>query len=176
MPERPIRIVDQWMYHSRLYRCGLIASRNDLDLIRSSRFGCGLDTDHRSGPGRCGLPGKIYTMLSLTGFQLGLRPNSYPLSMALNGQQGQAGRSLPACTGATTRASHGRWLSARSEVLLAVHRCTAGRICSTRRSRYTGEMQEAGYTILAPQMAPIHFELVEELRRARATLCCCLRG
>ncbi|MBF0908506.1 MAG: 2-hydroxyacyl-CoA dehydratase, partial [Atopobium sp.] len=29
--------------------------------------------------------------------------------------------------------------------------------------RYTKEMQEAGYTILAPQMAPIHFELVEEL-------------
>ena len=31
--------------------------------------------------------------------------------------------------------------------------------------RYTKEMQEKGYTILAPQMAPIHFELVEELLR-----------
>ena len=31
--------------------------------------------------------------------------------------------------------------------------------------RYTKEMQDAGYTILAPQMSPIHFELIEELLR-----------
>ena len=32
-----------------------------------------------------------------------------------------------------------------------------------KKVRYTKEMQDAGYTILAPQMSPIHFELVEEL-------------
>ena len=29
--------------------------------------------------------------------------------------------------------------------------------------RYTEDMQKAGYTILVPQMAPIHFDLIEEL-------------
>jgi len=43
-PERPIRVVDQWMYHSRLYRAArFVASRNDLDLIQLNSFGCGLD-------------------------------------------------------------------------------------------------------------------------------------
>ena len=32
-----------------------------------------------------------------------------------------------------------------------------------KKVRYTKEMQDAGYTILAPQMSPIHFELVEDL-------------
>ena len=43
-PERPIRVVDQWMYHSRLYRAArFVAQRHDLDLIQLFSFGCGLD-------------------------------------------------------------------------------------------------------------------------------------
>ena len=34
-PERPIRVVDQWMYHSRLYAVArFVTMRNDLDLIQ----------------------------------------------------------------------------------------------------------------------------------------------
>ena len=43
-PERPIRVVDQWMYHSRLYAVArFVTMRNDLDLIQLNSFGCGLD-------------------------------------------------------------------------------------------------------------------------------------
>lgn len=32
-----------------------------------------------------------------------------------------------------------------------------------KKVRYTKEMQESGYTLLCPQMSPIHFELIEQL-------------
>ena len=41
---RPIRVMDQWMYHSRLYAAAsLVANRPDLELIQLNSFGCGLD-------------------------------------------------------------------------------------------------------------------------------------
>ena len=42
--ERPIRVNDQWMYHSRLYAAAsFVKTREDLDLIQLNSFGCGLD-------------------------------------------------------------------------------------------------------------------------------------
>lgn len=42
--ERPIRVVDQWMYHTRLYRAAaFVKERTDLELIQLTSFGCGLD-------------------------------------------------------------------------------------------------------------------------------------
>ena len=42
--ERPIRVNDQWMYHSRLYSAAnFVKTREDLDLIQLNSFGCGLD-------------------------------------------------------------------------------------------------------------------------------------
>ena len=67
LPERPIRVVDQWMFHSRLYRAArFVASRNDLDLIQLFSFGCGLDaltTDQVQEILEAS--GKIYTMLKV---------------------------------------------------------------------------------------------------------------
>lgn len=40
----PLRIVDQWTYHSRLYRAASVVSREkNLELIQLNSFGCGLD-------------------------------------------------------------------------------------------------------------------------------------
>ena len=66
-PERPIRVVDQWMYHSRLYAAArFVTMRNDLDMVQMNSFGCGLDaltTDQvqeiLEGSG------KIYTVLKI---------------------------------------------------------------------------------------------------------------
>ena len=65
--ERPLRVNDQWMYHTRLYAAAnFVKTRDDLDLIQLNSFGCGLDavtTDEvyeiltRSG--------KIYTCLKI---------------------------------------------------------------------------------------------------------------
>ena len=42
--DRPLRVNDQWMYHSRLYKAAaFVRTRNDLDLVQLNSFGCGLD-------------------------------------------------------------------------------------------------------------------------------------
>lgn len=40
----PLRVRDQWTYHSRLYRAaGLVRTQPDLQLVQLNSFGCGLD-------------------------------------------------------------------------------------------------------------------------------------
>ncbi|MHB9856903.1 acyl-CoA dehydratase activase-related protein [Streptomyces sp. YIM S03343] len=42
--ERPLRVRDQWAYHSRLYEAAaMVAGREDLQLVQLNSFGCGLD-------------------------------------------------------------------------------------------------------------------------------------
>lgn len=42
--ERPIRVVDQWTYHNRLYRAAFFAAKQkDVELIQLNSFGCGID-------------------------------------------------------------------------------------------------------------------------------------
>jgi predicted CoA-substrate-specific enzyme activase len=42
--ERPLRVIDQWTYHARLYACAAFAARQpNLELIQLNSFGCGLD-------------------------------------------------------------------------------------------------------------------------------------
>ena len=42
--DRPTIVMDQWMYHSRLYKAASFVAKNDnLDLIQLNSFGCGLD-------------------------------------------------------------------------------------------------------------------------------------
>lgn len=41
---RPIRVLDQWMYHSRLYKAAEVAGdHEELELVQLNSFGCGLD-------------------------------------------------------------------------------------------------------------------------------------
>jgi predicted CoA-substrate-specific enzyme activase len=42
--KRPLRVVDQWTYQTRLYNAAeFVAKRNDIELIQLTSFGCGLD-------------------------------------------------------------------------------------------------------------------------------------
>ena len=65
--ERPLLVMDQWMYHSRLYAAAnFVKTRDDLDLIQLNSFGCGLDavtTDQVNDI--LGDSGKIYTCLKI---------------------------------------------------------------------------------------------------------------
>ena len=183
-PERPIRVVDQWMFHSRLYRAArFVASRNDLDLIQLFSFGCGLDaltTDEVQEILEAS--GKIYTMLKVDQVSnLGAaRIRIRSLMAALKEQREELERKSAA--GELHEAEPGCARNAAGElesreVLLANGAAeerradAAGRVPVYREAasaafpkvRYTKEMRDAGYTILAPQMSPIHFELVEEL-------------
>ena len=171
-PERPIRVVDQWMYHSRLYRAArFVASRNDLDLIQLNSFGCGLDaltTDQVQEILEAS--GKVYTTLKIDEVSnLGaVRIRVRSLMAALSEQREELARKAEAgelspvgpvdvhrADGSLERAKpveDGKlpvWREAKSAAF--------------KKVRYTKEMQEAGYTLLCPQMSPIHFELVEQL-------------
>ncbi|MBQ5631569.1 MAG: 2-hydroxyglutaryl-CoA dehydratase, partial [Treponema sp.] len=42
--ERPLRIMDQWVYHNRLYRAAsFVAGMPNLEMLQLTSFGCGLD-------------------------------------------------------------------------------------------------------------------------------------
>ena len=65
--DRPLIVMDQWMYHSRLYAAAsYVKTKDNLDLIQLNSFGCGLDavttdavTDILTKAG------KIYTVLKI---------------------------------------------------------------------------------------------------------------
>ena len=172
-PERPIRVVDQWMYHSRLYRAArFVACRNDLDLIQLFSFGCGLDaltTDQVQEILEAS--GKIYTMLKVDQVSnLGAaRIRIRSLMAALKEQreelerkaaEGQIHEVEPA---GVVKANGAPERKREDNGDVPVYREAAS--SAFTKVRYTKEMQDAGYTILAPQMSPIHFELIEELLR-----------
>ena len=175
-PERPIRVIDQWMYHSRLYRAArFVASRNDLDLIQLNSIGFGLDaltTDQVQEILEAS--GKIYTVLKIDEVSnLGAaRIRVRSLMAALKEERAELERetraglvSEVAPTG--VRLADGTLERARETDLTRrtpVYREAAS--AAFKKVRYTKRMQEEGYTILCPQMAPIHFELVEPLLRS----------
>ena len=131
--ERPLRVNDQWMYHTRLYAAAnYVKTRDDLDLIQLNSFGCGLDavtTDEvyeiltRSG--------KIYTCLKID------EVNNL-------GAARIRVRSLLAALRA-----HDRKQAVR-EILPS----------SIQKPVFTKEMRK-DYTILCPQMSPIHFSILQ---------------
>ncbi|MBR3068895.1 MAG: 2-hydroxyacyl-CoA dehydratase, partial [Lachnospiraceae bacterium] len=65
--ERPIRVNDQWMYHTRLYAAAnFVKTRDNLDIIQLNSFGCGVDavtTDEVQE--LLANSGKIYTCLKI---------------------------------------------------------------------------------------------------------------
>jgi activator of 2-hydroxyglutaryl-CoA dehydratase/predicted nucleotide-binding protein (sugar kinase/HSP70/actin superfamily) len=134
----PLRVVDQWVYNSRLYRAASLAAKEPcLELVQLNSFGCGLDsvtTDQIAE--LLASAGKMYTMLKIDeGTNLGAaRIRLRSLKAAMEERE-------------------------RMHVALRVQKM------QKNRPLFTKEMK-ATHTILAPQMAPIHFELVEEAARS----------
>ncbi len=131
--ERPLVVMDQWMYHSRLYAAAnFVKTRDDLDMIQLNSFGCGLDavtTDCVNDI--LSKSGKIYTCLKIDEVNnLGaarIRIRSL-LSAIRVREKKQAKRTI-------VPANYNRVI-------------------------FTEEMRK-NYTILCPQMSPIHFDLLE---------------
>ncbi|MCI9163251.1 MAG: 2-hydroxyglutaryl-CoA dehydratase, partial [Lachnospiraceae bacterium] len=136
--ERPLVVTDQWMYHSRLYRAATYVKRNDfLDLIQLNSFGCGLDAVTTDQVQEI-LTGsdKIYTVLKIDEVN-----NLGAARIRI--------RSLIAA------------LRVRSQKRYERHVVSS----SYNRTVFTKEMKK-DYTLLCPQMSPIHFELLEPAMRA----------
>ena len=167
--ERPIRVVDQWMYHSRLYRAArFVTTRSNLDLIQLNSFGCGLDaitTDEVQEI--LEKAGKVYTVLKIDEVSnLGAaRIRVRSLLAALKDKAAEE-------VGGTTEAIG----EPIEEVTpLEVETCPVGEEMPSyleanrpsasvawHRTPFTKEMKDDRYTILAPQMAPIHFEFINQ--------------
>ena len=149
--ERPIRVVDQWMYHTRLYAAAKVATqRKDLDLIQLNSFGCGLDaltTDQVQEILEAA--GKVYTVLKIDEVS-NLGAARIRVRSLLAALRDQVNEELPQVKFNPTE-------EVKEESYTSVEE-----IISTEfpRVEFTKEMKDSGYTILAPQMAPYHFELL----------------
>ena len=136
--ERPILVMDQWMYHSRLYAAAnFVKTRNDLDLIQLNSFGCGLDavtTDQVNDI--LSDSGKIYTCLKIDEVN----------------NLGAARIRI-------------RSLIAAIKVREKQNTCRTIQSAAYKRVVFTKEMKK-DYTILCPNMSPIHFEILEPAFRA----------
>ena len=131
--ERPLIVMDQWMFHSRMYAAAnYVKKTENLDLIQLNSFGCGLDavtTDCVSDI--LTNSGKIYTCLKIDEVNnLGaarIRIRSLLAAIRVREKKHKERHIVPA---------------------------------NYERVAFTKEMREH-YTILCPQMSPIHFELLE---------------
>ena len=136
--DSPLRVVDQWMYHSRLYRAASFVAKNDsLELIQLNSFGCGLDavtTDQVSEI--LSSKGKIYTCLKIDeGNNLGaakIRIRSLKAAMEERERNG--------------------YVPVEEKI-------------EFRNPTFTKEMR-GKHTIIAPQMSPIHFDIIEQAVRS----------
>ena len=127
-----LRVVDQWTYHSRLYKAAsYVSSRNDLQLIQLTSFGCGLDAVTADQVAEIlKARNKIYTLIKIDeGSNLGA------IRIRI--------RSLKAT------------LEKKEEIINLNQKYEQIKV------PFTKEMREARYTILCPQMSPLHFQFVE---------------
>ncbi len=131
---RPIRVVDQWMYHTRLYAAAHVVGKHDcLELVQLNSFGCGLDaitTDQVQEILRSF--GKMYTCLKIDEVN-----NLGAARIRL--------RSL---------------ISVVEERQRHNFKPVQGHVGYIKQPEFTKEMREK-HTILCPQMAPIHFDMLE---------------
>ena len=136
LPERPLRVVDQWVFHSRLYAAADFVGRHDnLELVQINSFGCGVDAVTTDQVEEILTSfGKMYTLIkidevnNLGAVRIRLRSLLASINKRLNAK-------------VTEKPSGDYHLN---------------------RIAFTEEMKK-DYTILIPQMAPIHFEFIEPI-------------
>lgn len=131
---RRLRVVDQWVFHLRMYSAAeFVSRRDDLELIQLNSFGCGLDavtTEQMSEI--LENSNKLYTVLKIDEVNnLGaarIRIRSLLAAMNMRREKG---------------------ITANYKPMLY------------QRAQFTSKMRKEKYTILAPQMSPIHFDILE---------------
>ncbi len=132
--ERPLIVSDQWMYHSRLYKAAnFVKTRDDLDLVQLNSFGCGLDAVTTDCVSDIlTKSGKIYTVLKIDEVN-----NLGAARIRI--------RSLLAAIRVRNEKHFERYIQPSS----------------INKVEFTKQMFDEKYTILTPQMSPIHFNLLQ---------------
>lgn len=133
--DRPLRVLDQWTYHSRLYRAAsFVSERHNLELIQLNSFGCGLDavvTDQVQEI--LEKSGKIYTQIKIDEIS----------------NLGAAKIRIRSLLSALDERKNTRRLNISEKFYKDI-------IPFSKEDKKT-------HTILMPQMAPIQFELLERV-------------
>lgn len=137
--DRPLVVVDQWMYHSRLYAAAsCVKTMPNLELIQLNSFGCGLDavtTDMVSDI--LSKSGKIYTVLKIDEVN----------------NLGAARIRIRSLLSAVKDREHKHIV--KTKVVSNAY----------KRVIFTEQMRK-DYTILCPQMSPIHFDILQPALKA----------
>ena len=130
---RPIRALDQWVYHSRLYRAAeFVGTRDDVEIVQLNSFGCGVDavtTDQVEEITK--KHNKLYTVLKIDeGTNMGAaRIRIRSLKAAMDEREKNGLKHVEDTT-------------------------------PYERVIFTKEMKK-DYTVLIPEMSPIHFQFLE---------------
>ena len=136
--KRPLRVVDQWTFHARLYAAAdLVGHKDYLELVQLNSFGCGVDavtTDQVEEI--LSSYGKMYTLIKIDEIN-----NLGAVRIRI--------RSL--------LASMNKRINLKNDDYTGDY--------EIKKIPYTKEMNKE-YTILCPLMAPIHFELIETAGQA----------
>ena len=132
--ERPLRIIDQWVYHNRLYRAAqFVSEMANLELIQLTSFGCGLDAvtaDQVDEILRA--KNRMYTLIKIDeGSNLGaVRIRVRSLIAAVKERR-------------------------RNKRKMEVSPSSYNRQVFTKEMKYT-------HTIIGPQLSPIHFRILQK--------------
>ena len=146
--ERPIRVMDQWTYHSRLYEAAAqVRVIDDLNLVQLNSFGCGVDaitTDQVQEIIESA--GDVYTVIKIDEVS-----NLGAATIRL--------RSLKAATAerSANPALHSMEIDTTAGTELAD---STPIVKAAPRPQFTPEMKAAGFTVFAPQLSPIHFRML----------------
>ncbi len=132
--ERPVIVMDQWTYHTRMYSAAtFVKTRDDIDMIQLNSFGCGLDavtTDYVNDILSSG--GKIYTVLKIDEVN----------------NLGAARIRIRSLIAALKVRDNNKYVR-------KVHSSAYERV------EFTEEMRQQNYTILCPQLSPLHFDFLQ---------------
>ena len=133
-PTRPVRVNDQWVFHSRLYSAAeYIKDKDNLEIIQLNSFGCGLDAVTVDEVNEIlEQSNKLYTVLKIDEVS----------------NLGAARIRLRSLISAINMRDRLNVKPVNVDIRY-------------NRSFFTKEMFEQGYTILCPQMSPIHFDILE---------------
>lgn len=136
--ERPLVVRDQWMYQSRLYEsAAFVKTQENLEYVQLNSFGCGLDAVNTDEIKDILVSaGKIYTSLKIDEVN-----NLGAARIRI--------RSLIAA------------IEDRNDKGVKITKGNA----SLKRVVFTKKMRKE-YTLLCPQMSPIHFDIVKEACRS----------
>ncbi len=131
--ERPLIVSDQWMYHSRLYAAANYAKKNkQLEVIQLNSFGCGLDAVTTDAVNDIlSQSGRIYTVLKID-------------------EVNNLGAARIRIRSLLSAVKVRRKQNVKPKPVPS----------SIERIEFTKEMAK-DYTILVPQMSPIHFDILQ---------------